>query len=208
MTRQFHFLERCVGALAFAAAIATSAVASAGPVVNVADVEQLYLAVNEPSNKGAAVVLAPASTCCRPTIRRASPDLIAVVSNCRGICRFTELPATARRSSLTDRPCRHRRSQIPLKSCSGARERSGSARQQHDRMADRPGEPGGGRKHRDGAPTERARGEHEDQSRPRRLRWKLPRRRRQECGLGDGMPDGGSMPSSSTTSSSDRRRMK
>jgi hypothetical protein len=59
MTQQFHFLERCVGALVFAAAITTSAVASAGPVVNVADVEQLYLAVNEPLNKGAAVVLAP-----------------------------------------------------------------------------------------------------------------------------------------------------
>lgn len=59
MTQQFRFLERCVGALVFAAGITTSAVASAGPVVNVADVEQLYLAVNEPLNKGAAVILAP-----------------------------------------------------------------------------------------------------------------------------------------------------
>lgn len=58
MTQQFHFLERCVCALVFAA-ITTPAVASAGPVVNVADVEQLYGAVNDPSNKGAALVLAP-----------------------------------------------------------------------------------------------------------------------------------------------------
>ena len=59
MTQQFHFLDRCVGALVFAAAITTSAVASAGPVVNVADVEQLYSAVNNPLNEGAAVVMAP-----------------------------------------------------------------------------------------------------------------------------------------------------
>jgi hypothetical protein len=59
MTQQFRFLEQCVGALVFAAAITTSAVASAGPVVNVADVEQLYSAVNNPLNEGAAVVMAP-----------------------------------------------------------------------------------------------------------------------------------------------------
>ena len=59
MTQQFRFLEQCAGALVFAAAITTSAVASAGPVVNVADVEQLYSAVNNPLNEGAAVVLAP-----------------------------------------------------------------------------------------------------------------------------------------------------
>lgn len=59
MTQQFQFLERCVGALVFAAAITTSAVASAGPVVYVTDVEQLYSAVNNPLNEGAAVVMAP-----------------------------------------------------------------------------------------------------------------------------------------------------
>jgi hypothetical protein len=59
MTQQFHFREQCLGALAFAAAITTSAVVSAGPLVNVSDVEQLYAAVNDPLNNGAAVVLAP-----------------------------------------------------------------------------------------------------------------------------------------------------
>jgi len=59
MTQQFHFLDRCVGALVFAAAITTSAVASAGPVVYVTNVEQLYDALDEQLNEGAAVVLAP-----------------------------------------------------------------------------------------------------------------------------------------------------
>ncbi len=59
MTQQFRFLERCFGALVFATAITTSAVASAGPVVYVADVEQLYGAVNSDLNVGATVVLAP-----------------------------------------------------------------------------------------------------------------------------------------------------
>ena len=58
MTQQFHLLDRCVGALVFAAAITTSAVASAGPVVYVTNVEQLYDALDHQPNEGAAVVLA------------------------------------------------------------------------------------------------------------------------------------------------------
>ena len=59
MTQPFHFLDRCVGALVVAAAITTSAVASAGPVVYVTNVEQLYDALNNQPNEGAGVVLAP-----------------------------------------------------------------------------------------------------------------------------------------------------
>ena len=59
MTQPFHFLDRCVGALVVAAAITTSAVARAGPVVYVTNVEQLYDALNNQPNEGAAVVLAP-----------------------------------------------------------------------------------------------------------------------------------------------------
>ena len=59
MTQPFHFPDRCVGALVFAAAITTSAVASAGPVVYVTNVEQLYDALNNQPNEGAGVVLAP-----------------------------------------------------------------------------------------------------------------------------------------------------
>ena len=61
MTQQFRLLEQRVGALVFAAAITTSAVASAQPVVHVTDVEQLYAVLNDPLklNEGATVVLAP-----------------------------------------------------------------------------------------------------------------------------------------------------
>jgi hypothetical protein len=54
MIHKWHMLV-----VVFAAATITSAAASAGPVVNVADVEQLYAAVNNNANTGATVVLAP-----------------------------------------------------------------------------------------------------------------------------------------------------
>ena len=59
MTQQFHLLKRGIAVLVFVAASVTSAAASAGPVVYVADVEQLYAAVNNEANTAATVVLAP-----------------------------------------------------------------------------------------------------------------------------------------------------
>ena len=60
MTHQFQLLKSGIAVLVFAAATFTSVSASgAGAVVPVADVEQLYAAVNAPANVGATVVLAP-----------------------------------------------------------------------------------------------------------------------------------------------------
>jgi hypothetical protein len=59
MTHQFQFLERGIAVLVFVATSITSEAAGAGPVVYVTTVEQLYTAVNDPANAGAAVVLAP-----------------------------------------------------------------------------------------------------------------------------------------------------
>lgn len=59
MTQQFQLLNRGLAVLVFIAASITSSAASAGTVVYVADVEQLYDAVNDTANAGAAVVLAP-----------------------------------------------------------------------------------------------------------------------------------------------------
>jgi hypothetical protein len=98
MTLQFQLLNRGLAVLVFIAASITSSVASAGTVVNVADVEQLYDAVNDTANAGAAVVLAPGIYPCRARIRRALPDRTPVVLSCRRICRFTELRAILRPS--------------------------------------------------------------------------------------------------------------
>jgi hypothetical protein len=58
MTHKFHLLKG-IAVLVFAAATFTSVTASAGAVVYVANVEQLYAAVNNIENVGATVVLAP-----------------------------------------------------------------------------------------------------------------------------------------------------
>jgi hypothetical protein len=59
MPQQFQVLNRAIVVLVFVAASITSFTASAGTVVFVADASQLYAAVNDPLNKGAAVILAP-----------------------------------------------------------------------------------------------------------------------------------------------------
>src|SRR5262245_51276586 len=58
MTHQFQVVKRGIATLVFVAASLTSITASAGTVVYVADVEQLYDAVNDSANEGAAIVLA------------------------------------------------------------------------------------------------------------------------------------------------------
>jgi len=59
MTQQFQLLNRTIAVLVFVAASITSYPARAETAVYVADVSQLYAAVNDPSNEGAAVILAP-----------------------------------------------------------------------------------------------------------------------------------------------------
>jgi len=59
MIHKCHLLKRGIAVLVFAAATITSTTAIAGTAVYVADVEQLYAAVNDPVNAGATVVLAP-----------------------------------------------------------------------------------------------------------------------------------------------------
>ena len=59
MIHKFQLLRGGIALLLVAAAPITSTAASTGPAVYVTDVEQLYAAVDNPANMGAAVVLAP-----------------------------------------------------------------------------------------------------------------------------------------------------
>ena len=59
MIHTFRLVKSGIAVLVFAAANITPVAASSGPAVYVADVEQLYVAVNNPVNVGATVVLAP-----------------------------------------------------------------------------------------------------------------------------------------------------
>lgn len=59
MIHKFRLVKSGIAVLVFAAANIASLAASPGPAVHVADVEQLYAAVNNPVNVGASVVLAP-----------------------------------------------------------------------------------------------------------------------------------------------------
>ena len=59
MIHKFRLVKSGIAVVIFSAATITSVAASPGPAVYVADVEQLYEAVNNPVNVGASVVLAP-----------------------------------------------------------------------------------------------------------------------------------------------------
>ena len=59
MSHRCDFLKRGLAVLVVVAASITSITASAGTRVDVADVEQLYTAVNDGRNAGATIVLAP-----------------------------------------------------------------------------------------------------------------------------------------------------
>ena len=59
MTQHCQVTNRAFAVLVFVAATVTSFTASAETVVHVTDVTQLYAAVNDPSNEGAAVIVAP-----------------------------------------------------------------------------------------------------------------------------------------------------
>lgn len=59
MIRNFRLLTGGIAVLVFAAATLTSRAANAAQAVYVADVEQLYAAVDNPANMGATVILAP-----------------------------------------------------------------------------------------------------------------------------------------------------